>query len=91
MSAVKYTEVLYKYLVPFIESKLGKETDKCILQHDDAPAYSAIQTKGSLVDNIIPTIEWPAKSPDINVIESAWSAMLLDVYQGYRHIDYVDD
>ena len=91
MNAVKYTELLSNYLVPFIESKHGEETYECIFQHDNAPAHSAIHTKEWLMDNIIPTIEWPDKSPDINVIENAWGAMVLDVYQGYRQFDYIDD
>ena len=91
MNTVKYTEVLSNYLVPFIESKHGEDMDGYIHQNDNASAHSAIHLKEWLMDNIIPTIQWPAKLRDINVIEDTWGAMLLEVYQGYGQFDYIYD
>ena len=36
-------------------------------------------------------MDWPAKSPDLNVIENARTWLVKDVYQGYRQFEYLDD
>ena len=91
LNARAYTEMLANYLIPFIESKYGGENDQAIFQQDNAPAHSALHTKDWFFDNIVPVLDWPAKSPDMNVIENAWTWLVRDVYQGYRQFDYVDD
>ena len=42
---------------------------KRFFEQDIAPAHSALHTKEWFFDNVIAVLDWPAKSPDINIIE----------------------
>ena len=45
------------------------------LQQDYAPAHTANDTTNIFQDYNITTITWPARSPDLNIIENVWSKM----------------
>jgi transposase len=43
-----------------------------------------------LKENKIETVSWPAKSPDLNIIENVWGWMVKDIYFGkpaYKNIE----
>ncbi len=68
-----YLETLEYHLLPSIETLFGDE--ECIFQQDLAPAHSSKATKKWLTDNNIQVLDWPANSPDLNVIEAIWDTM----------------
>lgn len=57
----RYVEMLKEFLFPMLESAF---------MQDNARPHRAQYTKDALEAAEVKTIEWPAKSPDLNVIET---------------------
>ena len=51
------------------------------LQQDNAPAHSAGKVKEILANSNNKVLKWPAKSPDLNVVEKVCSWIADEVYQ----------
>ena len=73
VNSAAYLQVLEHQLLPFIEDLFGDE--EVLFQHDLAPAHSARCTTTWLRSHNIPVLEWPANSPDLNIIENVWDIM----------------
>ncbi len=55
-----------------------------IFQQDNAPAHKSEQTMTWFLENGVEILEnWPAQSPDINIIENVWSAVKKAVYKRF--------
>ena len=53
------------------------------LQHDNAPVHVAKSTIANFEKRNIKLFQgWPAKTPDMNIIENAWSILARRVYAG---------
>ena len=59
-------------MVDLIASKLYNGANG-ILQHDNAPPNASIHTTTWLHYNYVQTLNWPAYSPDMSVIENVWA------------------
>lgn len=58
-----------------------------IFQQDNAPIHTARHVKNWFVANNITTLDWPALSPDLNLIENVWGWLTRRVYENGRQFD----
>jgi len=69
ITAETYIKTLRERLLPKID------IDRHIFMQDGAPAHTAKITKEFLANSNVKLMEWPAKSPDLNPIETVWGMM----------------
>ena len=77
----KYIDILEGNLLPAWDTIAQAGA---IFQQDNAPIHSANRTKLFLQHNGIPTLDWPAFSPDMNPIEHVWAQMELKLQREYE-------
>ena len=66
MKRADYLEILQKY-----EEKM--HFPGLIFQHDNAPVHKARIIQQFLAEKKWEVLEWPAYSPDLNIIENLWA------------------
>ncbi|CDF40241.1 unnamed protein product [Chondrus crispus] len=86
----KYCEVLRDGLLPLAAEVFG-EGQNWSFQQDNAPIHTSHLTKQCLAERSITTLPWPAKSPDINIIENVWGVMARTVYARGKQFDNIED
>ena len=73
INSAKYIDILDKNLWPVVVWYFeGKEY---LFMDDNAPVHRAHTTENSNDQNEVTSMEWPAKSPDLNTIENIWLYM----------------
>ena len=61
-----------------------------VYQQDGASIHTSTYTRSRLTKKCVRTIDWSAKSPDLNIIENIWGIMARGVYLRQRQFDTVD-
>ncbi len=65
VDAVRYCQMLDDVCPPYVEEYYPNGN---IFQQDGAPAHTALYTKECFMEERMCVLDWPAKSPDMNII-----------------------
>ena len=86
LNSTKYIELLDNSLWPVIVKAFGNRP--FIFQNDNATPHSSRRTNNWKTENGIPKFNWPAQSPDLNIIENIWRCIKIKLS---REIDTIEN
>lgn len=69
-------------VLPAIRELVG---DDFVLQQDRAPTHTSAYSMGRFADLGVELLDWPSRSPDLNLIENCWSMISNIVYDGKQY------
>lgn len=67
----KYIQTMENYMLPSKRKVFGRRK-VWLYQQDNAPCHTSKKSMKWIKDNGVPLLDWPARSPDLNIIENAW-------------------
>lgn len=86
--AARYQETLEMHLMELSDNV---HEGRYVFQHDNISIHRARSTTEFLAEHEIPTMDWPALSPDLNLIENVWGMVARRVYKSGRQYSNVAD
>lgn len=77
-----YIHLLETQVIPIAKLNFGNDF---FLQEDNATVHKAKNVKTFLEKSAVKVLKWPAKSPDINIVEDIWRIISKKVYDGPQY------
>lgn len=81
-------------LTPSFPSRRDEDSyttmETCVYQQDGASTRRSGFTRSYLNEKGLSTIDWPTKSPDLNIVENIWAATARRLYLCQRQFDAVE-
>ena len=88
INAAKYVEILNSCLWPVIVRYFPDDNYCC--QNDNAPVHRTRVAKPFMDGNEIKIMEWPAQSPELNIIENVWLKIKIELQNISATVDSRD-
>lgn len=77
MNSAEYTSILDDFLLPSIDITYGDSAAEFTFQQDNARMHTSYHTRAWFQAHPeVRCMEWPVKSPDLNLIENVWAKMV---------------
>ena len=84
----KYQDILQENLVPLGAHIGGKNW---MYQQDNATIHVSKSSKEWFTKNKIQLLDWPANSPDLNIMENIWGILVRDVFKNGRQFSSISE
>lgn len=88
MNSNDYLKLVDEEVIHSTNDRFG---NNYIFQQDNAAIHTARKVKEYFERNSVQTLDWPALSPDLNIIENVWGHLSRIVYQGGRQYANVEE
>ena len=79
-----YIDMMKMSVVPIMKLNFGNDF---WLQEDNASVHKSAKVKHFMLQSSIKILEWPAKSPDLNITEDIWKLISEQVYDGPQFLN----
>lgn len=84
INADRYTEILKEFIHPFSHAENGTDCSDFIYVQDNTAVHIECHVRTWSESINIEGLVWPARSPDLNLIENIWGMLDRAVYMGDR-------
>lgn len=88
MNSAQYVNLIKEQINDHAERISGPDY---IFQQDNAAVHTSRLVQSYFNENNISVLPWPARSPDLNIIENCWAQLVRGVYENGKQYQHVQE